>query len=154
MPKKAEVQAQTVEAEVSRLDLLEAFAELVAERYGYYTARRLKTAEMNEAVKDLSKNLREIRKSLNTAVEEYIKEPSDGLREQIFKAREAIAEKKPVLKEKKAPYMKEITPLAKAVRYMDNVAIPDSLKELGHPIQPRFSLSEWVKKAVEAQKKR
>jgi hypothetical protein len=37
---------------------------------------------------------------------------------------------------------------------MDNVAIPDSLKELGYPVEPRFSLSEHVKKALESQRKR
>jgi hypothetical protein len=155
MPKgKAEAQTVTVEAEAKRLDLLEAFAELVSERFGYYTARKLKMAEMNEEVKDLNKELREIRKSLNTAIEEYIKEPNDGLREQIFKCRQAIEEKRPIIKERKAPFMKEINPLNKAVRYMDNVAIPDSLKELGYPVQPRFSLSDWVKKGIESQKKR
>jgi hypothetical protein len=158
MPKgKAEAQTVTVEVEAEatkRLDLLEAFAELVSERFGYYTARKLKMAEMNEAVSDLNKEVREIRKSLNTAIEEYIKEPNDGLREQIFKCREAIEEKRPAIKEKKAPFMKEINPLARAVRYIDNVAIPDSLKEIGYPVQPRFSLSDWVKKGIESQKKR
>jgi hypothetical protein len=150
----AEAVTIEAEAEAKRVDLLEAFAELVAERFGYYQARRFKMAEMNEAVKDLSKDLRETRKTLSKAIEEYIKEPNDGLREQIFKCRDVIDEKKPVMKEKKAPFMKEINPLAKAVRYLDNVAIPDSLKELGHPVQPRFSLSDWVKKAIESQKKR
>jgi len=155
MPKgNVEAQAVTVEAETSRLDLLEAFAELVSERFGYYTARRMKQAEMNEATADIRKEMRETRKSLATAIEEYIKEPNDGLRETIFKCRKAIEEKKPVLKKKKEPYLKAIRPLNKAVRYMDNVAIPDSLKELGHPVKPRFSLSEWVKKAIESQKKR
>jgi len=152
---KGKAQTVTVEAEaVSRRDLLEGFAELVSERYGYAQASTLKMAEMNEAVADLNKELREIRKSLNTAIEEYIKEPNDGLREQIFKCRETIEEKRPIIKEKKAPFMKEINPLAKAVRYLDNVAIPDSLKEIGYPVQPRFSLSDWVKKGIESQKKR
>jgi alcohol dehydrogenase class IV len=39
--------------------------------------------------------------------------------------------------------------LNKGMKYIDNVAIPDSLKELGVQLQPAFSLSEWVKKAVE-----
>jgi len=154
MPKSVEAQTVTVEAEAKRVDLLEAFVELVGERYGYYTARRMKQAEMNEKTADIRKEMRETRKEMTTAIEEYIKEPNDGLRETILKCRKAIEEKKPVLKKQKEPFLKVIRPLNRAVRYMDNVAIPDSLKELGHSVKPRFSLSEWVKKAIESQRKR
>jgi len=153
LPKQKVVEAQAVE-EVSRLDMLEAFAELVSERYGYYTARRLTQQEMNGAVKEEAKALRETRKTLNKSVASYIDEPDDGLRTAIHEAQKTIEEQRKVVKEKKAPFMKKISPLAKAQRYCDNVAIPDSLKELGHPMQPRFSLSKWVSDALEATKKR
>jgi len=70
------------------------------------------------------------------------------LRTQILNGRKAVAEAKKTLKTARAPFMQKMAPLAKAVRYCDNVAIPDSLKELGHPIQPRFSLSDWVQTAI------
>jgi len=52
------------------------------------------------------------------------------------------------------PFREKISPLAKAQRYLDNVAIPDALKELGTPIQPRFSLSKWMGDALASQKKK
>jgi hypothetical protein len=52
------------------------------------------------------------------------------------------------------PYRADINTLNKAIRYLDNVVIPDSLKELGYPIEARFSLSDWVKKGIESQRKR
>jgi len=51
------------------------------------------------------------------------------------------------------PFRDKISPLAKAQRYLDNVAIPDSLKELGTPVQPRFALSKWIGDALASQKK-
>jgi len=52
------------------------------------------------------------------------------------------------------PFREKISPLAKAQRYLDNVAIPDALKELGAPVQPRFSLSKWIGDALASQKKK
>jgi len=52
------------------------------------------------------------------------------------------------------PFRAKISPLAKAQRYLDSVAIPDALKELGTPVQPRFSLSKWIGDALESAKKK
>lgn len=52
------------------------------------------------------------------------------------------------------PFREKISPLAKAQKYLDNVAIPDALKELGTPVQPRFSLSKWIGDALASQKKK
>jgi len=132
--------------------LREAFVELVAERWGYYVGRRVTQQDMATATKDQSKAVRDLSKKVNEAIEGYIAEPSDDLRTQILNGRKAVGEAKKVLKTARAPFMKKISPLAKAVRYCDNVAIPDSLKELGHPIQPRFSLSDWVTDAIKPKK--
>jgi len=128
--------------------LQEAFVELVGERYGYWVGRRLTQQDMSKDTKDQAKAVSTMVKAVNTAIEEYIAEPTDELRTQILNGRKAVAEAKKTLKTARAPFMKKIAPLAKAVRYCDNVAIPDSLKELGHPIQPRFSLSDWVQTAI------
>jgi len=155
LPKgKTQVAEAVAVEEVSRLDMLEAFTELVAERYGYWMARRLTQQEMSEAVKAESKAVSETRKAITTAIASYIDEPNDELRTTIKENQKTIEEQRKVLKEKKAPFMKKISPLAKATRYMDNVAIPDSLKELGKPVQPRFSLSKWINDALEASKKK
>jgi len=132
--------------------LREAFVELVAERWGYYVGRRVTQQDMATATKDQSKAVRDLAKKVNEAIEGYIAEPSDDLRTQILNGRKAVVEAKKTLKTARAPFMKKISPLAKAVRYCDNVAIPDSLKELGHAIQPRFSLSDWVQDAIKPKK--
>jgi len=147
LPKKAEATQETVPV-VDRQALQEAFVELVGERYGYWLGRRLTQQEMTTATKEQAKTVREATKTVNTAIEGYISDASDDLRTQILNGRKTITEAKKTLKEARAPFMKKITPLAKAVRYCDNVAIPDSLKELGHPVQPRFSLSDWVQSAI------
>lgn len=154
MPKAKTQVAEAEAVEVSRLDMLEAFSELVGERHGYWMARRLTQQEMNEAVKEEAKAYRETRKAINTAITTYIDEPTDELRTAIKENQQTLKSQGKVLKEKKAPFMKKISPLAKAVRYCDNVAIPDSLKELGKPVQPRFSLSQWISNALEATKKK
>jgi len=142
----------TVPAVVDTQALQEAFVELVAERWGYYVGRRLTQQEMATATKDQAKAVRELVKTVNTKIEEYIENASDDLKTEILTGRKSLAEAKKTVKEARAPFMKKIAPLAKAVRYCDSVAIPDSLKELGHPIQPRFSLSEWVQDAIKPKK--
>jgi len=134
--------------------LQEAFVELVGERWGYYVARRLTQQDMTTATKDQAKAVSTMVKAVNTAIEEYIANASDDLRTQILNGRKSIAEAKKTLRTARAPFMQKMTPLAKAVRYCDNVAIPDSLKELGHPIQPRFSLSDWAQKAIQPKPKK
>jgi len=128
--------------------LQEAFVELVGERWGYYVARRVTQQDMTTATKDQAKAIRELVKTEHTAIEEYIETPSDEVKATILETRKTLKEGRKALKEARAPFMQKMAPLAKAVRYCDNVAIPDSLKELGHPIQPRFSLSDWAQTAI------
>lgn len=137
---------------VDRQALQEAFVELVGERYAYWVGRRLTQQDMSKATADQRKAVNELNKGVKTTIEEYIVEPSDDLRNQIINGRKATKEAKKTLKKAEAPYRQKMSPLAKAVRWMDNVAIPDSLKELGHPIQPRFSLSEMVHEAIKPKK--
>jgi len=152
LPAKAKGTQETVPVEVDRQALQEAFVELVSERYGYWLGRRVTQQEMATATKEQSKTVRELNKTVNTNIEAYIENASDDLKTKIVTGRKTVAEAKKILKEARAPFMKKMAPLAKAVRYCDNVAIPDSLKELGHPIQPRFSLSAWVQDAIKPKK--
>jgi len=152
LPAKTKATQDAVPVEVDRQALQEAFVELVGERYGYWVGRRLTQQEMATATKEQAKKVRELAKTVNTAIEEYIADANDDLKTQIINGRKTLADAKKTVKEARAPFMKKIAPLAKAVRYCDNVAIPDSLKELGHPIQPRFSLSDWVQDAIKPKK--
>jgi len=133
--------------------LQSAFVELVGERWGYFMARRMKTTEMSEKTKAESKTARDLANKVRDTIEELIKSPSEKLSAAIKTTREELKTARKALKDARKPYMEKITPLAKAIRYCDNVAIPDSLKELGHPVAPRFSLSDWAKQAIETKKK-
>jgi Ni,Fe-hydrogenase I large subunit len=109
--------------------------------------------DMAEKTKEQSKTARELAKTEHTKIEEFIENPSDEIKTVIVTTRASLKDARATLKEARKPFMEKITPLAKAVRYCDNVAIPDSLKELGHPVAPRFSLSDWAKEAIAPKKK-
>ncbi|MGA2767989.1 MAG: hypothetical protein ABSF24_06700 [Candidatus Bathyarchaeia archaeon] len=155
MPRRNAQTAETqVVTEPSRLDLLEAFAELVAERWGYFMGRRLTQQEMTEKCKNEIKAAREKSKALNGSIEKLIKGEDPEVRAMIETQRADLKNAKEIAGEARKPFQQKIAPLAQAQKYCDNVAIPDSLKELGHPVTPRFSLSEWVGKAVEQNKRK
>jgi hypothetical protein len=168
LPKKSEAQTVTVDAEAGRLDMLEAFAELVSERFGYAVARKLKMAEMNEKIEAEKKQAQEIRKAIAFRLKfdkknggytydmgEVLKEAVETGNWQAFEGKlTELSGVKKAIDGVATPYRKEANILAKAVKYIDTVAIPASLNELGYPIEARFSLSDWVKKGIESQRKR
>lgn len=144
-PAKAEAieLPQEVEEELTNL---RGFRDLVGERWGYWLGRRVKQGELSEATKEERKAVREIRKGITDNLEETIRNSDiEGYLKQV----KALKEAREVVSKKSKPFREKINPLSKAVRYMDNVAIPDALKELGTPIQPRFSLSDYVAQAMQ-----
>lgn len=156
MPKKRTQTVESVQAVEPIADvqaLQTAFIELVGERWGYWLGRRMTQQDMAEKTKEQSKAVRELGKTEHTKIEEFIETPSDEIKTVIVTTRASLKDARTTLKEARKPFMEKISPLAKAVRYCDSVAIPDSLKELGHPVAPRFSLSDWVKEAVKPKKK-
>lgn len=149
-----EPQAEVVPTEPTRLDMLEAFTELVSERWGYWMGRRLVQQEMGEKCQNEIKAVREKSKALNENVEKLIEAEDPEVRTTIQTLRADLKRAKDAAGAARKPFQDKIAPLAQAQKYCDNVAIPDSLKELGHAVQPRFSLSKWVGKAVEQSKKK
>ena len=146
MPKQTAVEA--VEAEVSvdqELALLRGFRDLVAEGLGYYLGAKAITAEASEKTKDLRKKANSIRKEINSHLEEWIK--NADIESYTAKTTE-YAEARAKLREAMKPFNEKKKPLNKAWRYCVNVAFPDALKELGAPVQPRFSLSKWIQAAI------
>jgi len=130
------------------LVLLEGFRDLVGERYGYFLGRKIKAKQMNEETAEERKAVSDIRKTIAESIPDWIENANVKEYNAQKKAlKDADAKRKKV----QAPFRKEITPLAKAVKYMDSTAIPDALKELGAEPTPRFSLSDYVKEAIEAQ---
>ncbi|MEM0096166.1 MAG: hypothetical protein QW660_05975 [Candidatus Bathyarchaeia archaeon] len=153
--KAGQVQAETaliVPKEVEEeLTLLRGFRDLVAERTGYALGVVALNAEMKEATADQRKASNEARKYLKQNIEVFVK---NGDYEGYKQAVENVKKASEALKEARKPHMAKITPLRRAIKYIDNVAVPQSLEQLGVKVQPAFSLSDWIKKAVESQKKR
>jgi flagellar biosynthesis/type III secretory pathway protein FliH len=149
---QAEATALVIPAEVEQeLTLLRGFRDLVAERTGYALAVSALNAEMKDSTAEQRKASNEARKALRQNLETFIQ---NGDFEGYKKAVEEVKKTGEALKEARKPHMAKISPLRKGIKYIDNVAVPDSLKELGVTVQPAFSLSDWIKKAVETKKRR
>jgi len=141
-------QIQIPEEISQELTLLRGFKELMAERTGYYFGAKAlgktmsdETADERKAVTTASKS---VRQAITTLIEQPTKKNSQDV--VISQATLKVAQEKNMTARK--PHMEKISPLRKIVRYIDVVAVPDSLKELGYNIKPIFSLSDWAKKAL------
>jgi len=137
---------------VKQATLLLGFRDLVAERMGYFLGRRLTQQEMSEKTEAERKAVAEVREKITGENLETIITNGDIA---TFKATlEELKTARKTLKDASEPFREKMNPLGKAVRYIDSVAVPDALKELGTPVQPRFSLSKWVNDAVEQASKK
>jgi len=152
LPKSQTATAQTVAIPVEQeVVLLRGFRDLVGERWGYFMGRRLTQQDMTTKTEAERKAVAEIRKNIT----------GDNLKTIIAKADiktyetklSEIKSARETLNKVSKPFREKISPLAKAQKYIDNVAIPDALKELGTPVQPRFSLSKWLETAIASAKK-
>ena len=130
------------------ITLLRGFKDLVAERTGYMFGAKVLGKTMSEKTEVERKAVRTASKSLKDAVNQLIEEPTKANSQVVQKSAKELEKARDKNKEARKPHMQKISPLRKAVRYIDTVAVPDSLKELGTPVQPRFSLSDWAKKAI------
>ena len=129
--------------------MLRGFRDLVGERWGYFLGRRMTQADMNEKTKEERKTVSTIRKEIADNLEEYIK--TSDIDTYLSKTKN-LKDAKEVVSKKSKPFREKINPLSKAQRYLDTVAIPDALKEIGTPVQPRFSLSKWITDAMKSEK--
>jgi len=143
-----------VEVQPTKMDMLEAFAELVAERYGYFTARRLTQQDMSEKCKAEMEAVNAKRKAMNENIEKLLEAENEEARTAIHAQAKDLKTLKEEADTVKKPFLEKIKPLSQAQKYCDSIAIPDFLKELGHPVQPRFSVSDWMSKALEQSKQK
>lgn len=151
---QAQTEVPTLEVPESKVDLRESFVDLVAERFGYSLARRLIVKDAGEKTQAERKKVTEASKAVTESIEALIKAPNEAKSRTVTEKREALKDARKVASEARKPFIEKAKPLAAAVKYCDNVAIPDSLKELGLAVAPRFKLSEWAQKAVEQTKRK
>ena len=144
MQKQAQIPKE-IEKEIT---LLRGFKDLVAERTGYMFGAKVLGKTMSEKTEAERKAVRTASKTLKDAVNQLIEEPTKPNSQEVQKSAKELEKARDKNKEARKPHMEKISPLRKAVRYIDTVAVPDSLKELGSPATPRFSLSDWAKKAI------
>jgi len=132
------------------LSLLRGFRDVVRERWGYFLGRKLTGQEMNEKTKKERKAVTDARKAITGENLDNIIINSDiaGYK----KALVDIKDKREIVSKLAKPFREKMSPLRKAQSYLDSVAIPDSLRELGTPVQPRFTLAKWVVDALETEK--
>lgn len=131
------------------LTLLRGFRDLLAERTGYYFGTKALGKTMSEKTEAERKDVRTASKGFKDAVNQLIEKPTKQNSKEVKTCAKALEQAKEANKKARKPHMQKISPLRKAIRYIDTVAVPDSLKELGKPVnQPIFSLSDVIKKAI------
>ncbi len=150
MSKQTPAQVQIPKEIQQELSLLRGFRDLAGERWGYFLGRRMTQAELSDATKAERKKVTEIRKEISDNLEDYI---TNSDLTTYTKKTKSLKDAREVVSKKAKPFREKISPLSKAQKYLDNIAIPDALNELGTPVQPRFSLSTWVKDAMQTEKK-
>jgi hypothetical protein len=121
---------------------------LVAERWGYYYAKRLKMAEMMKATATERAQITAVGKRIAEKMGLYLKEGKD-VRSEIASLQAELSSARAVLKEKAAPFYQQIAPLNKALSYLDKEVIPVAIeKATGERVVPRFQISDYVLKAI------
>jgi hypothetical protein len=148
MPKQ--VVEQIPQETEKELTLLRGFRDLMAERVGYAMGKYALSSEMRDATAEQRKASLAAAKFLRENLESFI---ANGDLEGYKKALEAKAQASEALKKAKAPHMERIKPLGRAVRYIDNVAVPKFLVTLGTEPKPIMTPAEWIFSAIEAEKK-
>lgn len=136
------------------LTMLRGFRDLIGERTGYFFGAKALTKTMSDETATERKAVTALGKALTEANEKLLKEPNKQTAKAVIDAQSKVETARKANAKAREPHMKKINPLRKAVKYIDVVAVPDSLKEMGKPVTPRFSLSEWVAKAIEQKKQK
>jgi hypothetical protein len=145
-------QVQVIPKEVEQeITLLRGLRDLMAERVGYAMGAKALSKEMSNATKEHRKTVTEAKRFLRENLEAFVK---SGDFEGYQKAVEKVNKASEVLKEAKAPHLAKITPLKRAVRYIDDIAVPSFLTTLGKTPQAIFTPASWVVEKIEEEKKK
>lgn len=156
--KKSEGKAQTAQElaqpqEVSRADMTESFVDLVGECFAYKLGKKSLAKKMKESVKADSKKASEIGKTISENLELLVKgEKVEEARQTVVAKRVELKAKREAISKATKPLREEIKPLSEAIKFCETIAIPDSLKELGKPVEPLTKLTKEMSEQIEANK--
>lgn len=156
-----ETQTVVTPALQEELKLLRGFAQLMAERTAYMFGAKALTTEMGDKTKAERKTLAEANKLIHDNLPKWVKDADVRAYE---KSLATVKDARKVLNDKQKPIRDKVAPLRKGMKYIDVVAVPDSIKEMASVVSdeevkkhlviaPTFKLSEWLQKAVETKRK-
>jgi hypothetical protein len=131
-----------------------AFVDLVAERWGYYFGKRAISKEKKEATKTEKGQVDSLKEKLGKLIGELISNKEADNRDTIRITQLELQKAEAELALKREPFNIKARPLNRALRYMDDVAIPKRIQELtGTAVTPRFQLSNDILKSIGVVKK-
>jgi hypothetical protein len=135
-----------------RVQMLEGFADLVAEQYGYMLAKKEIQKEQNEKTAADRKKFSEAGKTISEKVELLIETPTKETADEIKTTRKERANIAGLLKKAREPFQEKAKPITAALKHIAKVAVPDALHYLGKTVVPRFTVSEEIQAGIEAEK--
>ena len=132
--------------------MLEGFADLIAEQFGYKLAKKEVQKDVNEKTASDRKKFSEFGKTISEKVEELIETPTPEVAQAIKATRKERAHIAALLKKAREPYQEKVKPINSAIKYIEKVSVPDALHYLGKPVVPLFKVSEEIQNGIEQEK--
>jgi hypothetical protein len=127
---------------------------VVAERWGYYFGKRAVQSELMKATTVERATVRALGQKISAKITEYMENGTD-VRQEVHTLQGELAKARAVLREKSAPFYEKISPLNKALTYLDKKVIPQAIeKATGEKVLPRLQVSDYIVKALTPKQKK
>jgi len=128
--------------------------DTVAERWGYYLAKRSIQSELMRKTKVERAKVRSLGSDIADRINDWVNNGTDT-RKEIRALQGELAQAKQVLKVKSAPFYDRMRPLTKAISYLDKDIIPNQIEQAtGEKLTPRFKVSTEIVRALAKPKKK
>jgi len=125
------------------------FCDIVAEKQAYVLGRAGITKKMNDASVKERKTASNFRKTIRDSIPKWIKESNtEEYETQVQAAKDASK----IVSDMNKPFRTQITPLTRAIKFIDNIGVPELLTELGYNVVPAITLSDLITRKLEEQK--
>ena len=125
------------------------FCDIIAEKHAYVLGRAGLVKQMNDASVKERKTASNIRKTIRDSIPTWIKESNT---EEYEKQVQASKDASKIVSEMNKPFRTQITPLTRAIKFIDNIGVPALLTELGYNVLPAITLSDLITQKLEEQK--
>ena len=135
-----------------RTAMLEGFADLIAEQFGYKLAKKEVQSDVNAKTASDRKKFTEFGKTISEKVEELIETPTPEVAQAIKVTRKERAHIATLLKKAREPFQAKVKPINSAIKYIEKVSVPDALHYLGKTVVPLFKVSEEIQNGIEQEK--